>query len=84
MVAPLRSLLSREHWLEIARILITGAAALSYWRGVLLLPGLLGAVALGVYPLVRSGIRGLVRERRVGTEVFIVVATVVASDGPGR
>jgi len=80
-MSALRTLLTREHRLEILRIVLTGAAALLFWREILPLPGLLGAVALGLYPLAKSGIRGLVRERRVGTEVFIVIATVVAMLG---
>lgn len=81
MRASLRNLPIREHRFEIARIVIAGAAALAYWREVLPLLALLAAVALGLYPLARRGIRDLAREHRVGTEVFIVIATVVAMLG---
>jgi hypothetical protein len=47
----LRTLLTREHRLEILRILLTGAAALLFWRKLPPLRGLLGAVSLGLYPL---------------------------------
>ena len=80
-MGALRILLTREHRLEILRILLTGTAALLFWRELLPLPGLLAAVSLGLYPLAKSGLRALLRERRVGTEVFIVVATVVAMLG---
>lgn len=80
-MGALRTLLTREHRLEILRIFLTGTAALLFWRGLLPLPGLLGAVYLGLYPLARTGLSTLLRERRVGTEVFIVIATVVAMLG---
>lgn len=55
MGMSLRSVLTRERWLEVARILVAGAAALLYWRGVLPLLGLLAAVLLGLYPPPRAG-----------------------------
>jgi heavy metal translocating P-type ATPase len=41
-------------------------------------PVLLAAVVFGIYPLVRTAISDLVRERKIGTEVFVTIATAVA------
>ena len=70
-----------QRWFEIAVIIITGSAALLYWLGLLALPLLYGAVALGLVPLARTAVRDLVRERKIGTELFISVATVIAMMG---
>lgn len=73
--------MTRERWVEVARIALTGSAALLYSRGWLPLPVLFGAVALGLYPLVKTALRDIVQERKIGTEVFITVATVIAMLG---
>ena len=39
---------------------------------------LLVAVPLGLYPLVRTGLKDLIHERKIGTEIFVTVATVIA------
>jgi hypothetical protein len=41
MIAAIRKLDIRERWFEISVILVTGFAAILYWRGVLPLPALL-------------------------------------------
>ena len=79
--ASLRALMTRDRWVEVAHIVVTGAVALLYARGALPLPWLLLAVAFGLYPLARAGARKLAHEHQVGTEVFIVVATVIAMLG---
>ena len=38
-------------------------------------------MAVGLYPLLKTGIRELVKERRVGTEIFVCVATAIALAG---
>jgi len=72
---------TRAHWLEVARILAVSGVAAIYWRHLVALPVLLGAVAVGLYPLVKKGVRDLVRERKIGTEIFITLATVIALIG---
>ena len=76
-----RRLMTRERWVEVARIALTGSAALLYSRGWLPLPVLFGAVALGLYPLVKTALRDIVQEHKIGTEVFITVATLIAMLG---
>ena len=58
-----------------------GSAALFYWLGLLALPLLYSAVALGLVPLIRTAVHDLVRERKIGTELFISIATVIAMVG---
>lgn len=39
------------------------------------------AVALGLYPLVKTGALDLMHEHKVGTEIFVTIATLVAVFG---
>ncbi len=77
----LRALLTRERWIEIARIIFVGVITLLYWQGVLPLPIHLIAIAIGLYPLVKTGVLDLIHERKIGTEIFVTVATVIALIG---
>src|SRR5215212_5634169 len=74
-------LLTRQRRLELARIALVGVVTLAYWRTSVPLPALLVAVAVGLYPLVRIGVTELRRERKVGTEIFVSVATLIALAG---
>src|SRR5215210_3343038 len=76
-----RALLTRERWVEIARIIFVGLITLLYWLGVVPLPVLLIAIPIGLYPLVKTGVLDLFREHKVGTEIFVPVATVIALIG---
>lgn len=72
------TLMTRERWVEVGRILLTGLIALLYWQEILPIPVLYAAVAIGLYPLVKTGILDLIHERKIGTEIFVTVATLVA------
>lgn len=74
-------LMTRERWIEVGRILLTGLAALLYWRQAVPIEVLWAAVAIGLYPLVKTGLLDLVRERKIGTEIFVTIATLVAMLG---
>jgi len=76
-----RSLLTRERWIEIGRIVLVGVVSLLYWRQIVPLPVLLLAIPIGLYPLVKTGVIELVREHQIGTEIFVTVATVIALIG---
>lgn len=76
-----RALLTRDRGIEIARILAVGGVVLLFRQGILPLPVLLGAVALGLYPLARTGVLDLVREHKIGTEIFVTLATLIAMAG---
>ena len=52
-----------------------------YWQELLSLVVLLVGVAVGLYPLIKTGLLDLVRERKIGTEIFVTVATVIAMVG---
>ncbi len=71
-------LLTRERWIEIGRIVFVGLITLLYWQQLLSLSVLLGAVAVGLYPLVKTGLLDLIHERKIGTEIFVTIATVIA------
>ena len=73
-----RGLFTPHRRREAARIVLVGVLTLLYWRGLLPLQVLLGAVAIGLYPLVKTGMLDLVREHKLGTEIFVTVATVIA------
>ena len=73
-----RVLMTRERWIEVGRILLTGLIALAYWRELVPIEILWIAVAVGLYPLVKTGVLDLVREHKIGTEIFVTIATLVA------
>src|SRR5215213_288535 len=75
------SLLTPERWFGIVRIILVGIVALVYYLELLPLWILLIAVAFGLYPLVKTGVLDLIRERKIGTEIFVTIATVVAIIG---
>jgi Zn2+/Cd2+-exporting ATPase len=75
------SLFTRHRQREAARIVIVGIVTALFWRGVVPMSVLLGAVALGLYPLAKGGLVELWRERKVGTELFVTIATLIAVAG---
>ncbi len=81
MFSTVMSLMTRERWIEVGRIVVTGAIALAYWQGWVPLPVLWVAVAVGLYPLVKTGLQDLFREHKVGTEIFVTIATLFAVFG---
>lgn len=60
---------------------MVGALVALFAVGAVPLPVLLGAVALGLHPLVKTGVLDAVREHKIGTEIFVSLATVVAIIG---
>ena len=79
--ASLRALMTRERWIEVGRIVLTGAVALLYWQQLVPIYILWTAVAIGLYPLVKTGLTDLFTERKIGTEIFVTIATLVAVFG---
>lgn len=67
--------------LEILRIAATGIIAVLYWQNLLPPYVLWAAIAIGLYPLAKKAAIDLVRERKIGTELFITVATLIAVFG---
>jgi Zn2+/Cd2+-exporting ATPase len=72
------SLIDRERQMGIARIILMGIAILLFELGWLPLWALLVAIAFGLYPLVKTGLQDLIHARKIGTEIFVTIATVVA------
>lgn len=77
----IRELMTHQRWIEVGRIVITGLIALLYWRQLVPIQILWIAIAIGLYPLVKTGFMDLIHERKVGTEIFVTIATLVAVTG---
>lgn len=73
--------MTRERWIEVGRIVLAGLVALLFWLKLVPLPVLWVAVLVGLYPLVKTGVLELVRDRMIGTELFVSVATLFAMIG---
>ncbi len=69
---------SRQFLWEIVRILTVGIASLLFYFEVIPLPVLLVAMAFGLYSLVKVAITDLIKERKIGTEIFITIAVIVS------
>jgi heavy metal translocating P-type ATPase len=69
---------SRQFLWEILRIVTVGIASLLYFLKIIPLPVLLTAMAFGLYSLVKAAIGDLVKERKIGTELFITIAVVIS------
>ena len=77
----LRALMTRERWIEVGRIFLTGLTVLLYWQQWVPVQVLWAAVATGLYPLVKTGLLDLYHEHKIGTEIFVTIATLVAMLG---
>lgn len=69
---------SRQFLWEIVRILTVGIVSLLFYFEVIPLPVLLVAMAFGLYSLVKVAITDLIKERKIGTEIFITIAVIVS------
>src|SRR5829696_962883 len=69
---------SRQFLWEIIRILTVGIASLLSYLNVIPLPVLLAAMAFGLYSLVKVAVTDLIKERKLGTELFITIAVIVS------
>lgn len=75
------ALLTRDRWVEIARIVAVALVVLLFTRRMVPLAALLAGVAVGLYPLLKTGVLDLAQSRKIGTEIFVTIATVVAMLG---
>ena len=69
---------SRQFLWEIVRILTVGITSLLFYLDVIPLPVLLAAMAFGLYSLVKVAATDLIKERKVGTEIFITIAVIIS------
>jgi Cd2+/Zn2+-exporting ATPase len=73
--------MDRHRWLEVGRIVVVGVLVVAYWQGWVPVPVLWLTVALGLYPLAKTGVEDLLHEHKVGTEIFVTLATLTALIG---
>ena len=69
---------SRQFLWEIVRILTVGLASLLFYFDIIPLPVLLAAMVFGLYSLVKVAATDLIKERKIGTEIFITIAVVIS------
>ncbi len=74
----LLDLMTHERWIEVARIVLTGLITLLFSQNLVPIEVLWVAVAIGLYPLVKTGVLDLIHEHKIGTEIFVTIATLVA------
>lgn len=77
----LQTFFSRQFFWEIIRIITVGIASLLFYLEIIPLPVLLAATAFGLYSLLKTAILELIRERKIGTELFISIAVIVSVIG---
>ena len=63
---------------EIIRIITVGIAGLLFYLNLLPLPYLLITMAFGLYSLLKVAVMDLIKERKIGTELFITIAVIVS------
>jgi heavy metal translocating P-type ATPase len=73
-----RATMTPQRWLELSRIAGTGLITILYWQKLVPQWVLLIAVVVGLYPLLKIGLIDLVRDRKLGTEIFVSLATIIA------
>lgn len=69
---------SRQFLWEIVRIITVGLVSLLFYFSLIPLPVLLAAMAFGLYSLVKVAATDLIKERKIGTEIFITIAVVIS------
>ncbi|MBL7922286.1 MAG: cadmium-translocating P-type ATPase [Bacteroidia bacterium] len=73
-----KTFFSRKFLWEIVRILIVGITSLLFYLQIIPLYALLFAMLFGIYSLVKTAAIDLIKERKIGTELFITIAAVVS------
>lgn len=76
-----KTFFSRQFLWEILRIVTVGIASLLFYLEVIPLAVLLMAMAFGLYSLVKTAIRDIIKEHKIGTELFITVAVIISVVG---
>ncbi len=69
---------SKQFLWEIVRIITVGTASLLFFLSVIPLPTLLITMVFGLYSLVKTAIKDLISERKIGTEIFITIAVIIS------
>lgn len=69
---------SRKFLWEILSILIVGTASLLFYFGIIPLPVLIIAMAFGLFSLAKTAVTDLLKDKKIGTELFITIAVIVS------
>jgi heavy metal translocating P-type ATPase len=69
---------SRQFLWEIVRIVTVGIASLFFYLNIIPLPILIATMAFGLFSLVKTALLDIIRERKIGTELFITIAVIVS------
>nr|WP_309759068.1 heavy metal translocating P-type ATPase [Flavobacterium sp.] len=69
---------SRQFLWEIVRILTVGLASLLFYFNIIPLPILIATMAFGLFSLIKTAVLDLIKERKIGTELFITIAVIVS------
>lgn len=69
---------SKQFLWEIVRIITVGTASFLFFLNVIPLLVLLTAMAFGLYSLLKTAVKDLVKERKIGTEIFITIAVIIS------
>ncbi|MFV8326911.1 heavy metal translocating P-type ATPase [Flavobacterium sp. ZS1P14] len=72
---------SRQFLWEIVRIITVGIACLLFYFDVIPLPILIVAMAFGLFSLVKTAVLDIIKEKKIGTELFIAIAVIVSVIG---
>ena len=73
--------MTRSRWVEVARIVIVAIFVFAYAQHRVPVGVLWATVAVGLYPLAKTGLSDLVNEHKIGTEIFVTFATMIALIG---
>jgi len=76
-----KTFFSRQFLWEILRIVTVGIASLLFYLEVISLAILLPAMVFGLYSLVKTAILDIIKERKIGTEIFITIAVIISVVG---
>lgn len=77
----MQTFFSRQFLWEIVRILTVGIACLLFYFEIIPLPVLIVAMAFGLYSLVKTAVLDIIKERKIGTELFITIAVIISVIG---
>ena len=75
------AVMDRPKWIEVGRIVVVAVLVLCYARHWVPIGVLWATVALGLYPLAKTGTTDLIEEHKIGTEIFVTFATIFALVG---
>ncbi|MBC7485276.1 MAG: cadmium-translocating P-type ATPase [Cytophagaceae bacterium] len=77
----LKIFFSRQFMWEIISIVTVGIAILMFYFQLIPLYILLASMAFGLYSLAKIAVMDLIKERKIGTELFITVAVIISVAG---